>query len=83
MQDEVGINAPRSGSPWRRLLLWELAWLSVEVTVVALGLYLMQGLKWDAVGGLALLGFLGLDFAVRWRHYAALRMQDKGGETRR
>jgi hypothetical protein len=82
MQDEVGFNAPRTGSTWRRLLLWEIAWLGVEVTCVALGLFLILGQDQAEIGGLVLLGFVCLDFVVRWRHYAASRMPAKGGGPR-
>jgi hypothetical protein len=78
MQDEIGFKARWSGSTGRRLLLWEFAWLGVEAASVALGLYLMLGRDQVEIGGLLLLGFVCLDFAVRWRHYAAIRLHPKG-----
>jgi hypothetical protein len=83
MFNEIGLKARQSAPSWRHLLLWEIAWLGVEATCVALGLWLMLGLGAIEIGGLVLLSFVCLDFAVRWRHYAAFRMHDEGGGTRR
>jgi hypothetical protein len=82
MQDEAGFKVRWSGSTWRHRILWELAWLGVEATCVALGLYLMLGQDKAEIGGLLLLGFVCLAFVVRWRHYAASRSPDKSGGPR-
>jgi hypothetical protein len=55
------------------LVRWELAWISVELCAVGIGLWLMLATPFSELGSWALLTFCMAGFFVRFRHYYVLR----------
>jgi hypothetical protein len=53
----------------RSLLKWELRWISVEIAMVAFGLYIQLGLQLPEAGAFVLFSALAVCGAVRLTHY--------------
>jgi hypothetical protein len=55
-----------------KLFRWEFAWVAVEVLGVAIGLWLMLGIKRYVAGGGALFLVCGMSFFIRGRQYVGI-----------
>jgi hypothetical protein len=53
-----------------KLIRWELAWIAVEASVSAIGLWLMLGIGLVELGTGILFLLIAASFFVRWSHYS-------------